>query len=130
MVMERAERDIAKRTGGMPNLTYDLVALLQEKLEAVATYEVYIRDAREAGHDGAAALFEHCRDEDRVVIERVRDLLGNELASEQTGDPTARTPLARGGGLPPVSDDSVVDEASMESFPASDAPPFSGSSIG
>ena len=36
MVMERAERDLAERAGGTPNLTYDLVALLHEKTEAIA----------------------------------------------------------------------------------------------
>ena len=60
MVMERAERHGAERVSGIPNLTFDLVSMLHEKLEAITVYEVYQRDAEEAGHTQAAALIEHC----------------------------------------------------------------------
>jgi hypothetical protein len=128
--MERAERELAERASGTPNLTYDLVALLHAKTESIAVYETYIRDAREAGHDGAAALFAHCREVDREIIGRIQALLADELGDGARADQTARTPMSRGGGLPPALDDSIVDEASKGSFPASDAPSFTGSAIG
>ena len=128
-MMERAERELAERATGVPNLPYDLLTMFYEKTEAVALYDVYIRDAREAGHDGAAALFAHCRETDREVIGRIQALLADELGEGSTADQAARTPMSRGGGLPPAIDDSIVDEASMGSFPASDAPSFTGSAI-
>ena len=43
-----------------------------------------------------------------------------------TSDPTPRTPADRGGALPPVdASDDTVNDASEESFPASDPPTYS-----
>jgi hypothetical protein len=48
MVTERAERRNAERISGVSNLTYDLISLLHNKLEAISAYDVYRQDARDA----------------------------------------------------------------------------------
>ena len=130
MVMERAERHDAERVSGIPNLTYDLVSMLHEKLEAITVYEIYQRDAEAAGHSQAAALIEHCRQTDQAVVQKLRAMLSQELGGSSTqvedeDDNRPSTPAGRGGGLRSSDKESVVDEASDESFPASDPPSYS-----
>ena len=79
MVMEQAERERAERVSGIPNLTYDLISMLHEKLEALTVYEIYQQDAEEAGHTQAAALIEHCRHIDLEIVQKLRLLLASEL---------------------------------------------------
>ena len=127
-MMERAERQGAERAGGVPNLTYDLLAMLHEKLESITVVETYLQDARAAGRAEAAALFEQVRDHDRIVVTQLRQLLAWEPAPGL--DQSADMPASRGGDLSPSDDDSIVDESSKDSFPASDAPSFTGAAIG
>ena len=75
MVMERAEREQAERVSGISNLTYDLIGMLHEKLEALTVYEVYQQDAESAGHTQAAALIEHCRQIDLEIVQKLRVML-------------------------------------------------------
>lgn len=132
MVMERAERHTSERVSGIPNLTYDLISMLHEKLEAITVYEIYQRDAEEAGNSQAAALIEHCRQTDQAIVQKVRALLAQELNSVAPKvDPDEEappTPGGRGGELKPAGKDTIVDQASDESFPASDPPSYSGTS--
>lgn len=133
MVMERAERHTSERVSGIPNLTYDLISMLHEKLEAITVYEIYQRDAEEAGHGQAAALIEHCRQTDLAIVQKLRALLAQELgggapAMENDEEGVPSTPAGRGGELTPADKDTMVDEASDESFPASDPPSYSRSS--
>lgn len=133
MVMERAERRSAERVSGVPNLTYDLVAMLHEKLEAITVYEIYKQDAREAGNTRALSLFDHCQEMDRSVIQLIRTLLSEELRGPEGGNARFNGPdtaMQRGGDLSSLVSEEVVDDASEDSFPASDAPSFSGSAVG
>ena len=128
MVMERAERQGAERVTGVSNLTYDLITLLQNKLEAITAYEVYKQDAQEAGNTRALSIFEHCQDVDRAFIQRLRRLLADELGAA-VGDEDLEdhgTPEQRGGSLKTTELPEIVEEASDESFPASDPPAYSG----
>ena len=134
MVMERAERHDAERVSGIPNLTYDLVSMLHEKLEAITVYEVYQRDAEEAGNSQAAALIEHCRQTDQAVVQKLRAMLVQELSLEplqvDSDDELLSTAADRGRELTPAEKETRVDEESDESFPASDPPSYSGTTTG
>lgn len=130
MVMERRR---AERVTGVSNLTYDLVAMLHEKLEAITIYEIYKQDAREAGNGRALSLFDHCQELDRSVIQHIRNLLSQELVVRDGAvdqfDWTG-TAMQRGGDLSPLTSLELVDDASEDSFPASDPPSFNGSAVG
>jgi len=133
MVMERAERRSAERVSGVPNLTYDLVAMLHEKLESITVYEIYKQDAREAGNTRALSLFNHCQEMDRSVIQLIRNLLSDALAAREEGRTRlngADTAMQRGGDLSSLAAEEMVDDASEDSFPASDPPSFNGSAVG
>ena len=128
MVMERAERQSAERVTGISNVAYDLITLLQNKLEAITACEVYKQDAQEAGNARALSVFEHCQDVDRAFVQRLRRLLAEELGAslaEEEHDERG-TPVQRGGDLSSIRSEEVVDDASEDSFPASDPPSFSG----
>ena len=90
MTIEQAERRNAERISGVPNVTFDLTAVLHNKLEAIAAYEVYKQDAREAGHRQAEAFFDQCQQFDRTAVQQLRELLAQHLA---VGPPWA-TPTA------------------------------------
>ena len=90
MVIERVERQNAERISGVPNVTFDLTAELHNKLEAIAAYEVYKQDAREAGHRQAEAFFDHCQQFERTAVQQLRELLAQNLS---VGPPWA-TPTA------------------------------------
>jgi hypothetical protein len=128
MVMERAERQSAELVTGISNVAYDLITLLQNKLEAITACEVYKQDAQEAGNARALSVFEHCQDVDRAFVQRLRRLLAEELGAslaEEEHDERG-TPVQRGGDLSSIRSEEVVDDASEDSFPASDPPSFSG----
>ena len=107
MAMQRAERRNAQAVTGVPNVTFDLVAVLHNKLEAIAAYEAYKRDAEEAGHRQAAAFFDQCQQADRTAARHLRELLAQDLRVAKAAE-----------------DDALVTEAAEESFPASDSPAF------
>jgi len=80
MQIEQAKRQNAERISGVPNVTFDLTAVLHNKLEAIAAYEVYKQDAREAGHRQAEAFFDHCQQFERTAVQQLRELLAQDLS--------------------------------------------------
>jgi hypothetical protein len=133
MVTERAERRNAERISGVSNLTYDLISLLHNKLEAISAYDVYRQDARDARNEQVAALFDYCLAKDRAIVDRLRALLVEQLRAQPEGQVTqeeADTLLQRGGDLSPTRAEEEVDDASEDSFPASDPPSFTRTSTG
>jgi LmbE family N-acetylglucosaminyl deacetylase len=71
----------SEHLSGVPNVTYDLIAVLHNKLDAVAAMEQYKRDAQEAGNRDAESFFDQCQQTDRSDIERLRSLVVDSLQS-------------------------------------------------
>ena len=127
--MEHVQRDVVARIRGVPNLTFDLVSMLHEKLEAISVYEGYLEDARAVGNDEAASVILTCQNADRTAVHAIQELLREELAPGRDNGQLATYPN-RGGDLRAADRDNPIDDASDDSFPASDPPSFAGASIG
>lgn len=133
MVFGQSKLTSPERARGIPNLTAGLVAVLQAKLELISALDIYKEDAREINHAKALALFDHCQQTDSFIVQHLTVLLAEELGALQTeaDEETAlqqRPP--RGGDLSSIRAEDQVDDASEDSFPASDPPSFSGSTAG
>lgn len=56
----------------LSNLNYDLLTVLQNKLEAVAAYEVYLKDCQKSGNTECQQLVSELKRDDERHIERLR----------------------------------------------------------
>jgi bacterioferritin (cytochrome b1) len=59
----------------LSDVSYDLLSVLQSKLDAVAIYERYIEDARDAGNSLCEQLFEEIRRQDEQHAQRLTETL-------------------------------------------------------
>ena len=57
------------------DVSYDVLSVLQSKLDAVAIYEQYIEDAREAGNAQCEQLFAEIRQQDEQHAQRLTEAL-------------------------------------------------------
>jgi hypothetical protein len=78
--------DRGERATGTPNTIYDLSSVLYHSLEGGASYERYIRDAKEVGDRELADFFARVRDEDGRRADEAQLL----LAARTTGGAAAR----------------------------------------
>lgn len=124
--MELAERKTAARVTGVPNVTYDLISMLHNKLEAITACEIYIDDAHASGNSRAATMFEHCRATDLSIVHSLRKILREELEASHAEEVALEQSDNRGGDLQSRQESNIVDDESDSSFPASDPPSFSG----
>lgn len=56
---------------GVSDLAYDIITLLQSKLEAVSIYDQFIEDAQEAGDSQTAQLFDQIRQQDEQQVDQL-----------------------------------------------------------
>jgi bacterioferritin (cytochrome b1) len=59
----------------MSNLSYDVLTVLQNKLEALAAYEMYLKDCRESGDIECQRLVAELKADDERHVERLRQEL-------------------------------------------------------
>lgn len=56
----------------MSNLSYDLLTVLQNKLEALAAYEIYLKDCHESGDAECQRLVAELKADDERHVEKLR----------------------------------------------------------
>jgi len=56
----------------LSNLNYDLLTVLQNKLEAVAAYDAYLKDCQESGDEECQRLVADLKRDDEQHVERLR----------------------------------------------------------
>lgn len=78
MSMEQAKRG-AEHISGVPNVTYDLISVMHNRLEGIAVLEAYRQDAEEAGDREAASFFTESQRQARTEVERMRGMLASRI---------------------------------------------------
>lgn len=92
-------------TTGTRDVTYDLLSILYHSLQAAAHCTQYEKDAREEGKPELAQFFLRACASHRALADEAKELIKKRL------EQSARQP-----------NEALIDEASEESFPASDSP--------
>ncbi len=90
----------------VPNTIHNLIQTLNVKLDSAARYSLYQEDARKDGYEDCAAIFARLAVQDHEAIKDLTTCLHMHLG-QVVGHQTA---------------DERADEASAESYPASDPP--------
>lgn len=58
---------------GMSNVSYDLLSVLQNKLEGMEAYDKYIQDAQQAGDQQCQQLLSQIKQQDGQQVEQLRN---------------------------------------------------------
>lgn len=97
---------MAQEATGTRDVTFDVISVLYHALEAADTTVTYEKDAREEGQTEIADFFKEVISVNRKLADGAKDILRKRL--QETG-------ATRMG-------EKEIDEASADSFPASDPP--------
>lgn len=80
MSMDRSDQSADDITG-ISNITYDVMSVMQNKLEAISAMEVYKEDAEDEGDQELHALFNDMQERDIQDVARLKKLLIKHLGS-------------------------------------------------
>jgi hypothetical protein len=120
-----AQLDEATETS-TSDVMYDLVSVLYHALQGMETCGRYLKDAERSGDKALAAFLQNATEANRRVSDEAKELLRariEEMSAPQ--GPTGSGPAQRGGTISVRHDgQDAVQEASEESFPASDSPAY------
>jgi bacterioferritin (cytochrome b1) len=67
------------------NLEYNILTVLQSKLEGIAVYDKYIADCGQSGDDECRRLFEDLKRQDEQNVERLREVLSRVMNQGKVG---------------------------------------------
>lgn len=77
--MVMTEKRNAENISGVSNIAYDLMSVLNNKLEGIAAMETYKQDAQ--GDQDVLKCFERIQEADRKDVEELKKLAHNRLGS-------------------------------------------------
>ena len=76
--MVTQQRNVENVTG-VSNVTYNLLSVLNNKLEGISAMEQYKQDAQ--GDQDVVQCFEELQQRDRTDVERLRELLASRISN-------------------------------------------------
>jgi len=127
--MSATTSQVSLRSTGVSDLAFDLMTVLQNKLQAIEAMEKYKDDARKADHHHALRVFTDIQEADATAAQQLRAMVSHELVEgleDQHGfdDRSGTDVQLSNTQVSPGDEDARVSEASEDSFPASDPPAY------
>ena len=132
--MQPDDRQRAEATpGGVTPLARQLMQLMNAKLESLQTYDEFENEALASNNLHALALIHECRLSDLATISQLRAILGRDFVTDRQDniEQTAEI-VSAGGGLETREVGALndpIDQAADDTFPASDPPSSTGTTI-
>jgi uncharacterized membrane-anchored protein len=68
------------QSNGVSDVTYDVLTMLQSKLEALTAYEIYRRDAQQAGDRELEDALSQMSQHDAQDVQKLKELLKQRLS--------------------------------------------------
>lgn len=83
---------------GTRDTTYDLISATYHALQGAETYQMYEKDAKEAGDNDAASFFHEAHQAQRQLADRAKSLLGQRMSQGGMGQGgTGQGAMGQGG---------------------------------
>jgi hypothetical protein len=130
-----SQTDTPMPVTGRPALARYLTDLMNSRLAGMHAYDPCEQEALSVNHLHALALIHECRQADLNTIDQIRGILARDFTTEgeQYDQEAPHVENTEGGALLPRADgelDDPHDQAVDDSFPASDPPTYSRTSLG